>query len=98
MQSVLIAILTYTKPLDEVDLLLPAHRKYLENLFNQNKLLICGRLNPRTGGVIIAQNISREEFEKILNNDPFTKVSEHTIIEFIPSLYVDSLKEIMEGR
>lgn len=91
----LIAILKYIRPLPEVDAMLPEHRQYLQKLFDQNKLLVCGRLNPRTGGVIIAKNIPRKEFEKILQNDPFTKVSEHTIIEFTPSLYDDILKEMI---
>ena len=95
MQNMLIAILKYTKPLEEVDATLPKHRQYLQKLFDQKKLLVCGRLNPRTGGVIIAKDISRAEFEKILKTDPFTKVSEHTIIEFTPSLYDDCLKEMM---
>lgn len=96
-QNILIAVLTYTKPLREVDALLPKHREYLEKLLNQKKLLICGRLHPRTGGVIIAKNVSRQEFEKILADDPFKAVSEHKIIEFAPSLYDECLKNFMEG-
>lgn len=95
MQNMLIAILKYTKPLDVVDALIPEHRQYLQKLFDQHKLLVWGRLNPRTGGVIITKSILREEFEKILKNDPFTKVSEYTIVEFSPSLYDDCLKEMM---
>ena len=91
----LIAILKYIRPLPEVDAMLSEHRQYLQKLFDQNKLLVCGRLNPRTGGIIIAKNIPRKEFEKILQNDPFVKVSEHTIIEFTPRLYDDCLKEML---
>lgn len=94
---ILIAILKYTKPLDEVDALLPKHREYLQMLLDQHKLLVCGRLQPRTGGVIIAKNITRTEFEKILKADPFATVSEHQILEFLPTLYDGCLKEIMEA-
>lgn len=93
----LIAILKYTKPLDEVDPLLPKHREYLQKLFHQHKLLVCGRLEPRTGGVIIAKNIHRAEFERILKEDPFAIVSEHQIFEFLPALHDASLREIMEA-
>ena len=65
-------------------------------LLNQHKLLVSGKLQPRTGGVIIAKNITRAEFEKILEADPFAKVSEYQIIEFLPTLYDGCLKEIME--
>src|SRR3990167_5965603 len=81
MHSVFIAILKYTKPIDQVDALIPKHRAYLTKMFAKDKLLICGRLNPRTGGVIISKNIPRTEFETILKKDPFAKVSEYTIIE-----------------
>lgn len=94
MQNILIAILKYTKSLDKVDALLSEHRQYLQDLFDQDKLLVSGKLQPRTGGVIIAKNIYREEFEKILKNDPFARVSKYTIIEFTPSLYDDCLKEL----
>lgn len=98
MQNILIAVLTYTKSIDEVDALLPEHRRYLQDLLNQDKLLVCGKLQPRTGGLIIAKNISREEFEKILKNDPFIKVSKHTIIEFAPTLYDSCFKEMMREK
>lgn len=93
----LIAILKYIKPLNEIDALLPKHREYLQTLLNQHKLLVSGKLQPRTGGVIIAKNMTRAEFEKILTADPFAKVSEHQIIEFLPTLYDDCLKEIIEA-
>lgn len=96
--NLLIAILTYTRPLEEVDALLSKHRKFLQENFDQGRFLVCGRLQPRTGGVIIAKNISRTEFEKILEADPFAKVSDHTIFEFTPSLYDDCLKNVIEGE
>lgn len=95
-KHILIAILKYTKSLEEIDALLPKHRDYLAKLLNQKKLLICGRLHPRTGGVIIAKNISRQEFEKILADDPFSSVSAHQIFEFAPSLYDESLKGMID--
>lgn len=93
----LIAILKYTKPLNEIDALISKHREYLQMLLTQNKLLVSGKLQPRTGGVIIAKNSTRAEFEKILEEDPFATVSEYQIIEFLPSLYDVCLKEIMEA-
>lgn len=92
----LIAILRYTKPLEEIDELLPKHREYLQGLFDQKKLLVCGRLEPRTGGIIIAKGISRNDFEKILQVDPFAQVSRCEIIEFIPSLYDSCLQNMIE--
>ena len=93
-----IAILTYVKPLAEVNAVFPEHLKYLNNLFSQKKLLIVGKQNPWTGGVIISKKVSREEFEKMMRDDPFTKagVSQYQIIEFIPGGYDDCLKGVIE--
>jgi uncharacterized protein YciI len=93
--DMLIAILKYTRPLAEVDAILPAHRVYLNSLLAEGILLICGKQNPRTGGVIIAKNITRAEFEKSLSSDPLSKVYEYQIIEFIPTLYDECLKDIV---
>lgn len=83
----LIAISKYTQPLAVVDLHRAAHHEYLKPLFLVDKLLTCGRQNTQTGGVIIAKEISREEFEEILKNDPFVveRVAQYNIIEFTPS-------------
>ncbi|HLB52325.1 MAG TPA: YciI family protein [Chlamydiales bacterium] len=96
--NMLIAVLTYVCPLEEVNALLSMHREFLQKNFEQGKFLVCGRLCPRTGGVIIAKNITYKEFEKLLREDPFSKVSEYKIIEFTPSMYDDCLKEVLTSR
>ncbi len=92
----LLAIITYTKPLDEVDLHLKEHRQFLQNLLEQKKLLMCGRLHPRTGGIIIAHNLSLSAFEECLSKDPFQSVAHYNIMEFTPLLQDPSLREIIE--
>lgn len=89
MQNMFIAILKYTRPIAEIDALLHKHREHLQRFLDEGKLLIAGKLQPRTGGVIIAKNISRDKFEQFLRDDPFAqaKVSEYQIIEFIPGLH-----------
>ena len=92
----LIAILTYHKPLAEVEKLLEAHRDFLSDCYATGKLLVSGPQNPRTGGVIIAKISSKSEFEELLSQDPFAKegIASHEIIEFDPVLYDDMLKEL----
>ena len=48
-----IAILTYKKPLSEVDRFLAAHRKYLANHYADGDFIASGPQNPRVGGVIM---------------------------------------------
>ena len=94
----LIAILNYIRPLSEVDAILPAHREFLKQLLQEGKLLIAGRQNPRIGGVMIAKNVTRDEFEALLKKDPLSKVYEYQIIELIPSFYAECLKDLLEDR
>ena len=93
----LIAISNYLKPLAELDTFRPAHHEYIKQFIDNEKLLVCGRQNPPVGGVIIAKNASRKEFEEILSNDPFAKkkVAEYKIIEFDPSFYANEFQSIL---
>lgn len=90
----LIAISNYTTSLEEVDSHRVAHIEYIKNLISINKLLVAGRQTPPTGAVIIANNISLDEFKTILADDPYSKVgvAEYKIIEFNPALYDESFR------
>ncbi|HEY5339811.1 MAG TPA: YciI family protein [Candidatus Aquilonibacter sp.] len=82
----------YLKPLDEVDRWVGEHRAFLERHFESGELLISGPQNPRTGGVIVTHEISREAVEAMLANDPFVRegVSEYQIIEFKPTRSINA--------
>jgi uncharacterized protein YciI len=77
----------YLKPLDEVDRWVAEHRAFLERHFQSGDLLVSGPQNPRTGGVIVTHDISREAVEAMLAQDPFVRegVSEYQIVEFKPT-------------
>lgn len=92
----LIAISKYKKPLNEVDAHREAHRAYIKPFFSDGTLLTGGRQNPPYGGVIIAKNATREEFEKILSKDPFTlaELAEYQIIEFNPHFFDSCLSDM----
>lgn len=80
--------LKYLKPLDEVDRFVGGHRSFLEQYYASGHFLLSGRLNPRTGGVILANAATREDIESIVVHDPFYRESlaEYEIIQFIPSM------------
>lgn len=85
----LIALSKYLKPMEEIEIHRPAHHAFLRKYFAEEKLLICGRQNPSTGGVLIAKITCLKEFKQIIANDPFVLagVSEYTITEMVPFLY-----------
>ncbi|MDD4950441.1 YciI family protein [Sulfuricurvum sp.] len=85
--------LTYIKPLEEVDALLEEHVAYLKEQYTLGSFLASGRKVPRTGGIILARGVSREEIETIIALDPFYRhhVAEYEITEFIPTMTSNEL-------
>ncbi len=74
----------YRKPMDEVDRWLPEHREFLERHYAAGRFIVSGPMEPRTGGVIVTADITRDEIERVMSEDPFVRegVSEYDYIEF----------------
>jgi uncharacterized protein YciI len=77
----------YLKPLDEVERVVGEHRAFLEKHYASGELLISGPQNPRTGGVIVTHDLTREAVDAMLANDPFVRegIAEYQIVEFKPT-------------
>lgn len=77
----------YLKPLDEVDRVVGEHRTFLEKHYVSGELLISGPQNPRTGGVIVTHEMTREAAEAMLAEDPFVRegIAEYQLVEFKPT-------------
>lgn len=90
--------LTYIKPLEEVDEYLTDHVDYLKDQYRLGNFLASGRKVPRTGGVILARAVSREEVETIVRLDPFYRhqVAAYEITEFTPTMTSDALACLRE--
>lgn len=89
--------LNYIVPLEELDLHMDAHVKYLKKYYAADVFIMSGRKVPRTGGIIIAQADSKEIVEKIIAEDPFHqhKLAEFEITEFQASLSHPTLKNVL---
>src|SRR6478736_3531388 len=68
-----VLLLTYTKPLAEVDTLMRRHMAWLDAQYEAGRFVVSGRRIPRTGGVIVARGDDREEIEALAASDPFVK-------------------------
>ncbi|WP_298019250.1 YciI family protein [uncultured Dysosmobacter sp.] len=81
--------LTYQKPLNEVDALLPAHIAYLDRHYQSGAFICSGRKNPRTGGVILCRAETPEAARAILEEDPFycQGIADYKVTEFVPSKF-----------
>ncbi len=84
-----VILLSYKKSLEKVDAHLTAHRKFLDDNYQQNFFLVSGPRNPRTGGVIISQLTDRKHLQTVIEQDPFHihQIADYEIIEFNPIKY-----------
>jgi uncharacterized protein YciI len=94
---VFVLLLTYTKPLAEVDALMRRHMAWLEAQYDAGRFVVSGRQIPRTGGVILARGDDREEIETLAASDPFVSggVATCEIIQFRASQTADGLDALL---
>jgi uncharacterized protein YciI len=90
--------LTYIVPLEKLDAHMTEHVKFLKKYYDQNVFVASGRKVPRTGGIILALAESKEEVEKIIQEDPFysLKLAEFKITEFLTSQYHPDMKKVLK--
>ncbi|WP_337661065.1 YciI family protein [Erythrobacter sp. Alg231-14] len=86
MDSVFIATLTYTVPIEQVDVLLADHLAWLKAGHENGHFLAWGPNNPRDSGTIFIRATDRAEAEAVTATDPFLvgNVATITITEWTP--------------
>jgi uncharacterized protein YciI len=94
---VFVLLLTYVKPLEEVDALMRRHMAWLDEHYAGGRFLVSGRQVPRTGGVILARGDDREEIEALAATDPFVAggVATCEVIQFRASQSSDPLDGLL---
>jgi len=82
-----VVLLTYQKPLAEIDRLMKEHVRFLQQQYDAGLFVASGRQVPRTGGVILASGTDKATLEAIMTRDPFVRESaaRFEVIEFTPS-------------
>lgn len=92
-----IVLLTYTKPLEVVDALVPAHREFLQCMYRAGTFLLSGRKEPRDGGVILANAESVQALQLVLAQDPFQihDVASYQVIQFTPTMARPALQSLV---
>lgn len=97
MSIIYVVVLTYIKPLEEVDSQIPAHVEWLKKGYSDGVFLASGKRIPRNGGVILAKCDSIESLEERLSQDPFQKLNIATaeIIPFEASMKAQLLQNIL---
>ena len=82
-----IVTLTYLKPVEEVDALMPGHIEWLDKGYADGLFIASGRRIPRTGGVILARSGDERLLRDTLAADPFAihGVARFDVVEFTPT-------------
>jgi len=93
-----IILLTYTCTNNKIDEYLVDHRSYLDRYYSQNKFICSGAQQPRNGGVILCNGVSKEEVESIILEDPFNihALATYQIIEFTPSKFAPAFESFIQ--
>jgi uncharacterized protein YciI len=92
-----VVLVDYLKPIEAVDAFLVPHRAYLDTLYARKVLLASGPQVPRTGGLLLARGVSKDELRTLLDGDPFAQegIARYNIIEFDPVKHCQELKDIL---
>ena len=90
----LVVLLTYEKPLAEIDRLMREHMRFIQEQYDAGLFVVSGRRVPRTGGVILARGTDRPGLEAIMARDPFVRegAARVEVIEFNPSQTAAGIK------
>jgi uncharacterized protein YciI len=83
MSTIAVVVLTYVKPLDQVDAQLAAHVEWLKQGYADGIFLASGRKIPRSGGVILAKGDDMDALQNWLSQDPFQQ-SGVAKVEIVP--------------
>ena len=88
-----VLLLSYTRPVEEVDALMREHMAWLREQYAAGRFLVSGRQVPRTGGVIVARGEDREEMESLAATDPFVTggVATMQVVQFRASQTADGM-------
>lgn len=74
----------YTKPVDEVEVHLEAHRAWVREHAEAGTFVAAGREVPLQGGLLVAVGVSREDVDRIIAADPYVTegVAEYDVREY----------------
>ena len=93
-----IIMMNYVESVEMIEKHLVAHRKFLDQCFQNNSMIVAGPRVPRDGGVIISQLSERNELEQVLQQDPFVinRLVQYDIVEFTPTKYHQGFGQFIE--
>ena len=64
---------TYLQPPDVIEQTRPAHLEFLKAEIDAGRLLLAGRQEDGSGGMLITADMSSEDAQDIVDRDPYTR-------------------------
>jgi len=64
---------TYLQPPDIIEQTRPAHLEFLKAEIDAGRLLLAGRQEDESGGMLITTDVSAEDAQDIVDRDPYTR-------------------------
>ncbi|GAA2396502.1 YciI family protein [Dactylosporangium salmoneum] len=88
--------LRYLAPMEQIDAVLREHQDWVDAQYDEGVFVASGPLVPRTGGVILAAGLPREQLEARLETDPFRRqeLAQYTVMEFAPRRVAAGLERL----
>jgi uncharacterized protein YciI len=93
-----LVLVTYIKPIEDVDAHLANHRAYLDKFYSTGNLICSGPQNPRTGGLLLANFANTNEVWSFIHNDPYylNQIADYKIVEFNPVKYAKGFEQFVK--
>lgn len=82
-----IVFLEFAERKGEAGNFMQGHKDWIQRGFDTGCFLLTGSLQSQTGGMVLADRISREELDQLVKQDPFVEhgIVTPRIVEFAPS-------------
>jgi uncharacterized protein YciI len=92
-----ILFINFTKSLQDIQPVFPAHLEFIDAHIKTGKFILSGGLTGRPAGVVLANINNGDDLKALLAEDPFIleQVADYEIIEFTPSRYHESLASLI---
>lgn len=96
MKPLCLVRLTYTAPLEDVDAFRPPHVEWLKRLADEGLMILAGRTDPPTGGVLLFRG-EKAEVEPLAQTDPFVAngVATAEVVAFRASITTEDVAALL---
>lgn len=79
--------IVYRVPLDTIAQYIPLHRVFLNEGYKRGVFLYSGPKIPKTGGIILARDVSVISILNLCKQDPLFSFADYSVTEFEPLWY-----------